>query len=114
MTMVSMQRSPGANGVSWAALAQGISKAGRRRNLSLAVARRSPGVIGTEFQDIAGLALQLPANSSGRGEPDGFGLTRLQDGEVRDRDAHHLRQLVLLHLLLERLPADFKELGCPC
>ncbi len=56
------------------------------------------GFVVPKLQYLAGRAVQHSADGVERGETDGLGLARLQDGEVRQRDADPLREFVETHL----------------
>ena len=55
------------------------------------------------LEDVAGLAVEGFADGLEGGEADGLGLAGLQDGKVRLREAHALRQLAERNLTLGHL-----------
>jgi len=56
----------------------------------------------TEFQNVAGLAVERLANRFQRGETDGLGLAGFEDGQVWRRDVHRRRQFVQPHFPLRQ------------
>ena len=60
-------------------------------------------IVNSKRKDVSRLAVQGLADGLQGGEADGLGLAGLQDGKVRLREAHALRQLAQRNLTLSHL-----------